>query len=232
MKRALLSFLTVIFLISSLVLSACNDSNNGKSSMGSSNNNSNITDNSQCGGVTDEDTHVDNENLGYRLLDNGTYAVSVGRSKSLSQITIPKSYKGKAVTMIAEEGFKNCEKLEAIEIPSSVTVIGMLAFENCSSLENVEIAEGMREIGHGAFLGCMSLENINIPQGVEIIGDSSFYCCQALTSIEIPASVTIVCDDAFRDCKSLTIYCEAQNLPSRWSKSWNASNCPVAWGHK
>ena len=60
--------------------------------------------------------------------------VAVGNAKYLSNIVIPETYNGKAVTGIAKSGFTGCDKLVSIEIPDSVTSIGDSAFGGCLSL--------------------------------------------------------------------------------------------------
>ena len=44
-----------------------------------------------------------------------------------------------ALTSIADDAFKNCKALGAIEIPSKVTSIGREAFHNCVSLKTAKV---------------------------------------------------------------------------------------------
>ena len=161
-----------------------------------------------------------NENpqeLDFYLQDDGTYMVASGNAKYLSNIVIPKTYNGKAVTGIAAQGFSDCEKLVSITIPDSVTSIGEGAFGN--------------NIRGDAFSGCTSLTSITIPDSVTSIGDYAFYGCDSLISVTIPDSVTSIGSSAFYGCSSLTIYCEAEAKPSGWDYYWNSSNRPVVWGY-
>ena len=170
--------------------------------------------------ATPEET--DNENpqgLDFYLQDDGTYMVAVGNAKYISNIVIPETYKGKAVTGIAKMGFQECDKLVSITIPDSVTSIGDSAFRNCTSLTSIVI-----------------------PDLVTSIGDRAFYSCSSLTSIVIPNSVTSIGEFAFIGCTSLTIYCEATSKPSGWHYTWNnteeayhipdTSDVPVIWDYK
>ena len=68
---------------------------------------------------------------------DGTYVVSRGDAKYLSNIVIPATYKGGAVMGIDNNAFDGCINLTSIEIPDSVTSIGNAAFADCSSLTDV-----------------------------------------------------------------------------------------------
>ena len=68
------------------------------------------------------------EGLEYYPLPNGTYAVSGGMTKYLTEISIPATHNGKAVTVITERAFQKFPNLKKITIPNSVTSIGDSAF--------------------------------------------------------------------------------------------------------
>ena len=90
--------------------------------------------------------------LTYVLQDDGTYGVKAASlSSSVTEITIPATYKGLPVTTVLEKSFK-----------------GM------SSLEKVVISEGITTIDEYAFYGCNSAE-IYIPKSVSILNSYSLY---------------------------------------------------------
>ena len=95
--------------------------------------------------------------LEYFPLDDGTYAVGVGSAKYLSNIVIPSTYNGKAVTEIASEAFKDRTNLKSIVFPDSVTSIGNYAFWGCSSLTSVVISGDLTYIGASVFTSCDNL---------------------------------------------------------------------------
>ncbi|MCQ2399429.1 MAG: leucine-rich repeat domain-containing protein, partial [Clostridia bacterium] len=64
------------------------------------------------------------QGLEFCLKDDGTYGVSVGSAKNLSNVVIPSKYKGKAVTEINDSAFEGNKKLTSVTIPDSVTTIG------------------------------------------------------------------------------------------------------------
>ena len=74
--------------------------------------------------------------LEYALLKDGTYEV-VNCFGGATQIVIPSSYKGKAVTSIGEGGLNNCSSLTSIVIPVSIENIGAYALSGCNSLTTI-----------------------------------------------------------------------------------------------
>ena len=71
------------------------------------------------------------QGLEFLPLDDGTYAVSGGKASYLSNIVIPSTHKGKAVTKIATNGFYEFDLVASITIPESVTSIDEDAFMSC-----------------------------------------------------------------------------------------------------
>ena len=140
----------------------------------------------------------------YYPLPDGTYAVDGGTAKYLTEIVIPATYKGKAVTVIQKSAFANFPNLTSITIPDSVTSIGRFAFGSCSKLTSVTIPNSVTSIGEGTFSGCTGLTSITIPDSVTSIGNNAFYGCTELTSVKIGNSVTSIGSSAFSDCTGLT----------------------------
>lgn len=142
--------------------------------------------------------------LAFTEINGGTeYEVSVGNCTD-TEIIIPAAYKGKPVTSIADNAFKNCSDITSVYIPDSITIIGDFAFQNCTKLSNVAMTEGIITLEWGVFYGCQSIVNINIPASVESIGRSSFEDCTSLVSIEIPDGVTSIEHYMFSGCRNLT----------------------------
>ena len=143
------------------------------------------------------------DGLAYYPLPDGTYGVMAGTTLYLSEVEIPATYKGKPVTQILPDAFKNATNLASISIPDSVTTIGGYAFYNCSSLTSVTIPDGVTTISDYAFFNCSSLTGVTIPDGVTTIGECAFSGCRSLASISIPDSVTIIDGYVFYGCSSL-----------------------------
>ena len=160
------------------------------------------------------------------MYEEGTMAIT-GYEGTATEINIPATINGIAVTLIHKsafgghskitkvsipstvktiglEAFYGCTNLKSITIPNSVTQIGLFAFEECTSLTSVSIPNSVTEICDDAFYGCTSLTSVSIPNSVTYIGWRAFYGCTSLTSVSIPNSVTYIGWSAFYGCTSLT----------------------------
>lgn len=133
----------------------------------------------------------------FDLLDDGTYAVSIGTAFSEEKIEIPATYEGKAVTQIASEGFQNANRLVSIVIPDSVTSVGEDAFDGCNNLRTATIPTCAI-----ASIPQKRLESVNITSGTSI-ADYAFSSCWSLASITISDSVTSIGKFAFSGCRGL-----------------------------
>ena len=100
------------------------------------------------------------EGLAYYPLPDGTYGVMAGTAMYLADIEIPATYKGKAVTQILPNAFKNATNLTSITIPDSVTSIGNSAFDACTGLTSITIPNSVTSIESGAFANCDSLKTL------------------------------------------------------------------------
>lgn len=158
------------------------------------------------------------DGLEYTLLEDGTYAISVGRALYSDEIIIPSMHEGKPVTAIAENGFANLEKLQSIHIPSSIKRIGKDAFKNTEELEDVHIFNinawcdidfsnsysNPLRYARTFYVAGMKVENLAIPSGQKTVKPYAFYGCTALKSVVIPDSVTRMEDYAFAECTELS----------------------------
>ena len=104
-----------------------------------------------CGG--DENP----QELDFFPLDGGTYGVKCGSAGYLSDIVVPSTYKGKAVTKILDEAFTDCSSLRSITIPDNVTSIGNKAFYDCASFQKITIPDSVISMGINPFFGCTAL---------------------------------------------------------------------------
>ena len=165
----------------------------------------------------DGDLKIENEQgLAFYLKDDGTYGVKAGTASYLTEITIPSTYKGRAVTEILEFFFGTEEENERaltqkIVIPDSVMSVGDSAFYSCYNLTSIIIPESVTNIGEYAFLDCGNLTSITIPDSVTSIGDGAFKHCISLTSITIGDSVTSIGSGAFSSCYNLTSITVSKN---------------------
>ena len=68
---------------------------------------------------------------------NSTAVIVTHYKGTAVDVTIPSSYKGKPVTTIGNDAFKNNHTITNVTIPSSVTFIGQDAFAGCKDLKTV-----------------------------------------------------------------------------------------------
>ncbi len=88
--------------------------------------------------VVPESSVESESSLSFYELDDGTYGVgSSDKTRYLTKITIPSTYKGKKVTQIVDQAFLAQSQLESVEIPASVTKIGEQAFAYSENLNGV-----------------------------------------------------------------------------------------------
>lgn len=147
-------------------------------------------------------TGIDENGFTWETVDGVSYTIT-GYNGSDTNITIPSSIDGHAVTKIGDNSFKD-KALTSVVIPNTVTSIGNFAFYYNTSLLNVTIPNSVTSIGDSAFAYCTSLESITLPINLEKIGNSTFQDCKALKEITIPSSVKSIGSYAFFECFSLT----------------------------
>ena len=89
-----------------------------------------------------------------------------------------------------------------IVIPSTidgyaVTAIGAAAFKGQRALVGVTVCEGVREISEEAFRDCPALTEVCLPQSLLLIGDEAFFGCVRLSEIAVPKCVCTIGKRAF-----------------------------------
>jgi len=100
--------------------------------------------------------------------------------KDRTEITVPATHNGKAVTIISYNAFKDFKKVTKITLPETIT-----------------------EIHDGAFQGCTALTDINLPNSITTIQQSAFRNCTTLELIIWPPNLTYIDAYMFSDCKKL-----------------------------
>jgi len=73
----------------------------------------------------------------YYLLYDDTYAIKKLLDNTITEITIPKAYNGKAVTRIMSNAFENAHKLTSITVQDNIQLFEKGAFFGCCSLKNL-----------------------------------------------------------------------------------------------
>ena len=80
-----------------------------------------------------------------------------------------------SVTAVANNAFRGCTGLTAVEVPGSIATIGYTAFFQCTALTSARLAEGVAELGRMAFAACGALDTIEVPHSLRQIGISAFH---------------------------------------------------------
>lgn len=161
--------------------------------------------------------------LDFVLQLDGTYAVTQGPNVDQAvHIIIPETYDGVPVTVVLENAFKYCSKLQTLSIPNTVTLVGQGAFTGCKALEEVNVREieGVVEPVYWSADGVLFREDFGantyleyfprnkagdfeIPAGVESILTKAFQYAYRLENLTIGVDVTSIAQDAFFYCYEL-----------------------------
>lgn len=156
--------------------------------------------------ASDDEFPAQIHHLLFKEKADGTYSVALNSvyANWITSVDIPATYKGKAVTEIANNGFKDAVKLKVVNIPNSVVSIGTSAFANCAALRSIELPVSLTTVSNFAFSGCALLTTVTLHDGITQIGNSAFYQCFSLNNIVLPDSLKQIGINVFRECCSLT----------------------------
>lgn len=147
---------------------------------------------------------------------------------NLKRATLPEG-----LTAIGANCFRECSKLESIDLPATVGSLGNLAFYNCKALTAIVIPEGVETIPRSLFANCSALtsatlpstlksmeseafsstglKEITIPEGVTSLGNNLFNACKSLESVQLPDALTAIPSKLCYNCSALTTV----NMPSK-----------------
>ena len=152
------------------------------------------------------------------------YSVSAGSAIALvEEVTVPATYKGLPVLMIAGNGFSDCTNLKVLNLPSSLESISLVdPFSGCPSLEAINVYEVEGTVRYWSHDGVLLYNGANgnspasvafvplaksgayrLPDGLTDVSAKSFMG-SAISKIIIPTSVTKISKSAFEGCLNLT----------------------------
>ncbi len=96
---------------------------------------------------------------------------------------------------------------ETYSIPEGVEKIEANCFYKCDRLQKIDLASTVKEIGDMAFFKCTGISLVTLPNGLEKIGSDAFSYCESMKySIFIPESVEEIEHHAFYQCDNLTAF--------------------------
>lgn len=151
----------------------------------------------------------------YGAWDDGTLCIEC-KNTDIESAVIPYG-----IEAIGWEAFRDCTKLNTIDMPETIKIIKEGAFANCTGLRTVTIPDGCTTV-IGAFYGCKYLREINFPESVTYVGGSFSGCenlvkilapvhgdnfgfenCYALKKVVLAEDVTSIGNFAFYNCTNL-----------------------------
>ena len=125
----------------------------------------------------------------YELLEDGTARLTkyIGTS---SDVVVPATVEGYAVSEIGMHTFYNYYDMEHLVISEGITKICEEAFYYCTQLTDMQLPDSLQSIEMMAFYGCRNLDNVRIPLGLTSLPAFLFFECTGLTNLEILDNIT------------------------------------------
>lgn len=141
---------------------------------------------------------------------DASYVVIEVKDKTSTELTVPETFDGLAVTKIDSKAFDGCTALKKVTISSSVTKIDASVFASCTALEEVVINATALEQAEDMFKGLSKEVNVKIGAGVTSIPKKMFTDTESLNiSFEKGSAVKKIGEEAFKNSKVISI-----DLPS------------------
>ncbi len=107
------------------------------------------------------------------------------------------------VNTIGESAFKNCEKLEEIDLGAEVEIIQKEAFRGCKSLQSLNLPKNVRKVGESCFRDCISLTSLSVECEDLELGERAFENCAKLSDVSLQDGMTEIYGGVFNSCKML-----------------------------
>ncbi len=152
---------------------------------------------------SDTDNYVFRDGIGYVLLDDGTYEVTVECDYKEDTFTVPRYLGKRIVSTLADQSLLNQKKIKHVILHEDIITISKNAFWG-SGLMELEILPTVLTIGDYAFYDCDSLTEITIPSTVLSVGNCMFVNCDNLVTVNYPERFTSIPWGMFDSCTSLT----------------------------
>lgn len=134
-----------------------------------------------------------NGDLRWELSDDGTLTVSGFGSMSWNTVNPP--------------WYRLRSQIRKVSVRPGVTGIGWEAFRDCESLEAVELPKSLQYISSYAFAGCVSLKSVTIPENVYSIHAEAFADCTGLETVHLRAvDYCTIYENAFRNVEATVYY--------------------------
>ena len=133
------------------------------------------------------------------------YTEIVGSHPEINGVVYVGAYYNEKITLtICENAFRDRRGITEMHLLEGILSIEEGAFAGCEKMEVIDLPSTVKRIGKDAFAGCKSLKTIILPEGLTTIEDGAFAGCESLTEVIIPSSVTRIGSGAF-DTEGLTL---------------------------
>ncbi len=111
---------------------------------------------------------------------------------------------GSTISVIPNNAFLYCQRLETINLPDSIVSIGNSAFQHCTSLVNINLNNRITSFGDYAFSHCDSLTNLTIPTSLVKLGTGCFEFSNKLNHLHFPSTIVDIQPHTFAMCSELS----------------------------
>lgn len=135
--------------------------------------------------------------LGEATFATTEFPMDFTRKTNLQEIALPRNIQTFTPSTYNSGAFYGCENLTRVTFPEGLTAIGQNCFRNCAKLESIELPSSVRTLDIYAFYGCKLLTSVVIPEGVEAIPRFLFDSCTALTDVTLPSTLKSIGAEAF-----------------------------------
>lgn len=131
------------------------------------------------------------------MVGNGTSTYGNGlKEKEISGILkIPETYKGKKVTRIGQNAFRENNNIFEVEISDNVEKIDNYAFNWGNNIQSLVIGKNVTSIGGYAFWHCGNLKNVTFKNSNDNWGVTSFGECGNWTEISVEGNSAYKVED-------------------------------------
>ena len=116
--------------------------------------------------------------------------------KNRTEITaanIGATHKGKPVTTIGYNAFRDFKRVTKIELPGTIINIEDGAFQGCTALTEINLPDTITTIQQSAFRDCTSLKEIIWPPNLTYISAYMFANCTGLETIYLTSASMVQC---------------------------------------
>lgn len=151
-----------------------------------------------------QDNIISNEyypSLGYGVITVSSFPLNIPmwfqNNQNVERIVFPRTLTS---TSVSKQAFKGCTNLKSVILPTAITKLNSECFKNCVKLEylNININKNISIDGE-CFYGCQKLKIKDIPK---IGGSGAFYGCTSLEEVVI-AEYNLDYQDIFYGCTNL-----------------------------